>query len=85
MEWSGERLKEQDGKKRRSREHDNWLLYAFLTTEANSVVAPVHPDAMPVILTNPSECSEWLSGGAKSLRLQRPLPDTELVVIDSPK
>ena len=85
MEWSGERLKEQDGKTRRSREHGDWLLYAFLTTEANSVVAPVHPDAMPVVLTDPDECVEWLSGGAASLRLQRPLSITELVVIDGPK
>src|SRR4029078_5654657 len=27
------------------------LVYGFLTTEPNSVVAPVHPKAMPVILT----------------------------------
>jgi len=27
----------------------------FLTTEANSVVAPIHPKAMPVILTEPEE------------------------------
>jgi hypothetical protein len=26
-------------------------LFGFLTTEANSVVAPIHPKAMPVILT----------------------------------
>lgn len=63
MEWSGERLKSQPGKTRRKREHDGWLLYAFLTTEANDVVALVHPDAMPVILTEADECREWLSGG----------------------
>jgi putative SOS response-associated peptidase YedK len=29
--------------------------YAFLTTEANGVVDPVHPTAMPVLLTTPEE------------------------------
>ncbi len=81
MDWSGERLKAQDGKTRRKREHDDWLLYAFLTTEANSVVAPVHPDAMPVILTDPDECLEWLDGGESSLLLQRPLPSNMLKIV----
>src|ERR1700720_1740664 len=31
------------------------LLYGFLTTEPNSVVAPIHPKAMPVILTKSEE------------------------------
>jgi putative SOS response-associated peptidase YedK len=30
-------------------------LFGFLTTEANAIVAPVHPKAMPVILTTPDE------------------------------
>ena len=30
-------------------------LFGFLTTEANSVVAPIHPKAMPVILTTTEE------------------------------
>jgi len=70
--WRGERLKEQPGKKRRAREEDDWELYAFFTTEANDIVRPVHEKAMPVILTEPDECKEWLSGGEESLRLQRP-------------
>ena len=32
------------------------LLYGFLTTEPNDVVAPIHPKAMPVILTIGEEC-----------------------------
>jgi putative SOS response-associated peptidase YedK len=28
-------------------------LFGFLTTEANAIVAPIHPKAMPVILTGP--------------------------------
>ena len=40
-------------------EGDHGLL-GFLTTEANAVVAPVHPKAMPVILTTPEEVHLWL-------------------------
>ena len=32
----------------------------FLTTEPNAVVGPIHPRAMPVILTKPAECDMWL-------------------------
>ena len=64
------------------REYDDWLLYAFLTTEANNVVAPVHPDAMPVILTDPDECKEWLEDGSESLRLHRPLDSALLKTVD---
>ena len=38
-------------------QHD---LFGFLTTEANAVVAPIHPKAMPVILTTPEEVDLWL-------------------------
>ena len=38
---------------------------------------------MPVVLTDPDECKEWLSGGANSLRLQRPLDDGFLEIVDS--
>jgi putative SOS response-associated peptidase YedK len=36
-------------------------LYAFLTTAANGVVAPVHSKAMPVLLTTADEQAAWLS------------------------
>jgi putative SOS response-associated peptidase YedK len=36
------------------------LVYGFLTTEPNSVVEPIHPKAMPVILTSPEERGVWL-------------------------
>jgi putative SOS response-associated peptidase YedK len=35
-------------------------LFGFLTTEANAIVAPIHPKAMPVILTKPEEADQWL-------------------------
>jgi len=36
-------------------------LYAFLTSEPNAVVRPIHPKAMPVILTTDEEIDVWLS------------------------
>ena len=58
-------------------------LFGFLTTEANAIVAPIHPKAMPVILTDPSEIDLWLSAEvtADALRLQRPLPDAALRIV----
>jgi len=76
--WDGERLKPVEGKKRRQWGPDDWRLYAFLTTEPNEVVAPIHPKAMPVVLTYPDECAEWMGGGADSLRLQRPYPADQM-------
>jgi putative SOS response-associated peptidase YedK len=31
-----------------------------LATEANPIVPPIHPKAMPVILTSPAEVDQWL-------------------------
>jgi putative SOS response-associated peptidase YedK len=36
------------------------LLYGFLTTEPNGVVASVHAKAMPVILTTDEERDVWM-------------------------
>ena len=57
-------------------------LFGFLTTEANAIVAPVHPKAMPVILTTPAEVDRWLEADTpEALTLQRPLPDDVLRVV----
>ena len=57
-------------------------LFAFLTTEPNAVVAPIHPKAMPVILTKPDEIEIWMTAPAKeALALQRPLPDGALQIV----
>ena len=57
-------------------------LFAFLTTEPNAVVAPIHPKAMPVVLTTADEVDAWLSAPAeRALALQRPLPDDTLRIV----
>ena len=77
--WSGPRLKPVPGKKRRQRIDDDWTLFSFLTCAPNAEVARIHPKAMPVILTTPQQCHQWLAGGTDSLHhLQRPLPDGAL-------
>jgi putative SOS response-associated peptidase YedK len=78
--WNGPRLVAQPGQKRRVREERDWKLFAFLTTDANDVVRPIHPKAMPAILIDPKEQTEWLSGGEDSLQLQRPLNNDDLEV-----
>lgn len=60
-------------------------LFAFLTTEPNRVVAPIHEKAMPVILRNDQEIEAWLTAPWSDVKaLQRPLPDDELMVLDEP-
>lgn len=57
-------------------------IFAFLTCEPNGVVAPIHPKAMPVILTSEAERETWMSAPwADARRLQRPLPDDQLVIV----
>jgi putative SOS response-associated peptidase YedK len=57
-------------------------LFGFLTTRANAIVAPIHPKAMPVILTTPEEFERWLEADtAEALALQRPLPDEALRIV----
>lgn len=50
--------------------------YAFLTTEPNAEVKPIHSRAMPVILTEPDEWETWLTADwSMAKKLQRTLPD----------
>ncbi|WP_052265377.1 SOS response-associated peptidase family protein [Ruegeria sp. ANG-R] len=49
---------------------------AFLTTEPNSIVAPIHPKAMPVVLHTEEQFETWLIGTAEdAASLQKPLPN----------
>ncbi len=55
-------------------------IFGFLTTEPNAVVAPIHPKAMPVILTEAAEIETWLMGPWDDAKtLQRPLPAERLI------
>ncbi|USI73971.1 SOS response-associated peptidase [Sphingomonas morindae] len=49
-------------------------VFAFLTTEPNSLVAPIHPKAMPVLLHDEDE-ARWLSAPLEeALTLAAPFP-----------
>src|SRR5690606_32015497 len=55
-------------------------IFAFLTTEPNAVVKPVHPKAMPVILRTQEEIDTWLRAPwDEAKEMQKPLPDNDLV------
>ena len=77
---------EKDGLRKKSdaslvEEGVDTLAMAFLTTEPNSIVAPIHPKAMPVLLSSPEEFDLWLNGDAEDAKaLQRPLDDEALEV-----
>jgi putative SOS response-associated peptidase YedK len=57
-------------------------LFGFLTTAPNDVIAPIHPKAMPAILTTPDEIDTWMTAPAdEALKLQRPFPDGTLTIV----
>ena len=75
--WQGVRkVKEGEGA------HD---LFGFLTCEPNAIVRPIHPKAMPVLLTSHKEIETWLTAPVQeAIKLQRPLPDGELKIVERP-
>ncbi|WP_407188590.1 SOS response-associated peptidase [Bradyrhizobium centrosematis] len=57
-------------------------VYGFLTTEANAVVEPIDPKAMPVILTSTEEWDVWLRASWDEAKgLQRPLSADSMAVV----
>jgi putative SOS response-associated peptidase YedK len=57
-------------------------LFAFLTTQSNDVVRPIHAKAMPVLLTTEQEFDAWLDAPVnEAITLQRPLANELLRVV----
>ena len=57
-------------------------LFGFLTCAPNREVQPIHPKAMPVILTRPDDWRRWLTAPTdQALALQRPLPNGVLQIV----
>lgn len=58
--------------------------YAFLTTAPNTVVKPVHPSRMPVMLSTQDEMDGWLEGTPEeAFALARPFADDGMSILQA--
>lgn len=57
-------------------------VYAFLTTQPNDVVAPIHPTRMPVRLVGEKAQERQLTGSAKeAIALARPYSTGRMKIV----
>ncbi|CFX05157.1 conserved protein of unknown function [Candidatus Filomicrobium marinum] len=57
-------------------------VHSFMTTKPNSLVATVHPNRMPVILTTEEEFDTWLNGTVDEARaLVRSYPAEQMEIV----
>lgn len=57
-------------------------VFAFLTTQPNVIVAPVHPTRMPVMLIGQDAQETWLTGTPEqALGLARPCPPERMRIV----
>lgn len=57
-------------------------VFAFLTTEPNAVVRPIHPTRMPVILDCAEQFETWLEGTPEeACALARPYPADKMRIV----
>jgi putative SOS response-associated peptidase YedK len=62
------------------------LVFSFLTTEANDIVRPVHPDAMPVLLMDQAARDTWMNAPIEeAILLQKPAANDAVRVVASGK
>ncbi|WP_280140624.1 SOS response-associated peptidase [Filomicrobium insigne] len=59
-------------------------VHSFMTTTPNPLVATIHPNRMPVILTTDEEFDIWLNGSADEARsLVRSYPAENMAIVQS--
>lgn len=75
-EWEGDRGT------RKAPDVGKHLVFSFLTTDASPDVAPIHPDATPVLLFDQNARDMWMHAPIEmALSLQRPPPAGALKIV----